>query len=73
MSTERSVRELREEVEDRLRTSSKGLTVPQLSHDMSLETWLVDALLTHMVAEGKVVTEKYEGQGLTFRLPEVCL
>ena len=58
--TECTVSEIREEILGRLYASDEGLTLDELIGSMDVEGWIVEAIITKAVAEGKVVLADME-------------
>lgn len=58
--TERTVSEIREEIIGRLYASDEGLTLDELVESVAVAEWIVEAIITKAVAEGKVVLADME-------------
>lgn len=60
--TERTVSEIREEIIGRLYASDEGMTIDELVESVAVAVaeWIVEAIITKAVAEGKVVLADME-------------
>ena len=58
--TERTVSEIREEIIGRLYASDEGMTIDELVESVAVAEWIVEAIITKAVAEGKVVLADME-------------
>ena len=58
--TERTVSEIREEIIGRLYASDEGMTIDELVESVAVADWIVEAIITKAVAEGKVVLADME-------------
>lgn len=58
--TERTVSEIREEIFSRLYASEEGLTLDEIVEGVAVEVWIVEAIITKAVAEGKIVLADME-------------
>jgi hypothetical protein len=58
--TERTVSEIREEIFSRLYASDEGLTLDEIVEGVAVEVWIVEAIITKAVAEGKIVLADME-------------
>jgi hypothetical protein len=58
--TERTVSEIREEIFSRLYASDEGLTLDEIVESVAVEVWIVEAIITKAVAEGKIVLADME-------------
>ena len=57
---ERTVSEIREEIIGRLYASDEGMTIDELVESVAVAEWIVEAIITKAVAEGKVVLADME-------------
>ena len=57
---ERTVSEIREEIIGRLYASDEGMTIDELVEYVAVAEWIVEAIITKAVAEGKVVLADME-------------
>jgi hypothetical protein len=58
--TERTVSEIREEIFSRLYASDDGMTIDEIVESVAVEVWIVEAIITKAVAEGKIVLADME-------------
>lgn len=58
--TERTVSEIREEIFSRLYASDDGMTLDEIVESVAVEVWIVEAIITKAVAEGKIVLADME-------------
>lgn len=58
--TERTVSEIREEIIGRLYASDEGMTIDELVESVAVADWIVEAIITKAVAEGKIVLADME-------------
>lgn len=58
--TERTVSEIREEIIGRLYASDEGMTIDELVESVAVAEWIVEAIITKAVAEGKIVLADME-------------
>ena len=58
--TERTVSEIREEIFSRLYASDEGMTLDEIVESVAVEVWIVEAIITKAVAEGKIVLADME-------------
>lgn len=58
--TERTVSEIREEIYNRLFASDEGMTIDEIVESVAVEVWIVEAIITKAVAEGKIVLADME-------------
>lgn len=71
--TERTVSEIREEIFARLYASEEGMTLDEIVEGVAVEVWIVEAIITKAVAEGKIVLADMERpQRFAMPFAEVC-
>lgn len=58
--TDRTVSEIREEIFSRLYASDDGMTLDEIVESVAVEVWIVEAIITKAVAEGKIVLADME-------------
>lgn len=58
--TERTVSEIREEIFSRLYASDEGMTLDEIVEGVAVDVWIIEAIITKAVAEGKIVLADME-------------